>query len=264
MSAAMRRLTCVALLLCGVAGDLVAATYVTETFESGATRPYKILVIPPRANVRVSSFGREGGLQPDFASEIGKQLKAEIEALLVQQGYSVVSLEPASINADPALQELLGHVHRQYSALHRAMAARPKDVPLRRFNMGDDLRLLTDQLDVDAVAMADLDVVAAAPGVMAATWVAALALQSYSTGTQVSFSVGLIDGVSGDIEAYFTLPVLRRASLRGYEALMADPNAAAGRLVELTLAEMLPAGSSRRDRQPQRTVIAEVRALLAN
>ena len=108
----------------------------------------------------------------------------------------------------------------------------------------------------------ELGIAAAAPGVMAASWIASLALQTYTQGTQVSLSIGLVDGVSGDVEAFFTLPVLRRAKLRGYEALMADPKTAAGRLAELTMAEM-PAGSSRRGREPQRDVVAEVRSLLS-
>ncbi len=59
-------------------------------------------------------------------------------------------------------------------------------------------------------------------------------------------SVSVIDGKTANIEAFFVPPVLRRGSMAGYEAIMADPAGRIGELMGATLRDLPPADAAAR------------------
>ena len=133
-------------------------------------------------------------------------------------------LTPDEVNANRDLQELVLDADRRYAELLNQVRLKlPKQIAARRYQAGDEMRVLASKLGVDAIGFADLVMIASAPG----------ALFLSGSGTQQMLTVSVIDGGTATIEAYFVPPALRRGALTGYEAVMADP---AGKIGEMAAA----------------------------
>ncbi len=249
----MRKLTCRGLFACAallVTMQANAALRATPEFEDGSTRPVSIALIPVHASVVKAKIVQTENLV-DESSELGGYLGAELAALLREQGYEVKLIDAEQVNSDPRLQEYIVDANRRYDEM--AAQIRRSRVKRRIYNAGDEVKILADYLDVDAIAFTRLQVVAATGGRTAV----ALLVGIGSTGGTTA-SVSLVDGNSGDLEAYMV-------STRGasYTAIEEDPQGQMVRIAESTL-RRLPAAdpAARVELSDEEGVLAEPEALL--
>ena len=214
----------IGLLICQAAS---AAMHATAEFESGATRPVSITFVPPEVDV-IKRKIVDSEVQIKEGSELASQLAVDIERSFEAQGYVVRVLTPEEIGADPELQELVLDANRRYKELLGQVRTKlPRQIAKRRYNAGDEMRLLAAKLGVDAIGYADMQIVASAAGASAVSILVGIG----SSGSSTMMTVSLIDGQTADIEAFFTPTLFKRGSIAGYDAIMADP---AGKLAEIT------------------------------
>jgi len=82
-------------------------------------------------------------------------------------------------------------------------------------------------------------------------------------GAQTMMSVTVIDGTSSDIEAFITLPVLRRGKMfGGYEDLLSDPDVEMANYARTTLKDLPAADPSLRVEPSNEDVFADLESLL--
>jgi hypothetical protein len=83
-------------------------------------------------------------------------------------------------------------------------------------------------------------------------------------GSQTMMSVSLVDGDTTDIEAYVTLPIMRRGKVfGGYDDIMKDPDVEMARFAESTLNDLLAADPSLRAKKADDDVLGDIESLLA-
>jgi hypothetical protein len=233
----LRRLLTSALVGGSIAGGAVtaeAAMHATKEFEEGATRPRTIAFLPPQAMVvKQKVVQREN--QIEESGEVANYLGASVLAAFKAQGYEVRVLTPEEVGADPELQELVLDASRRYSEVLTQLRMRlPRQIGKRRYEAGDEMRLLASKLGVDAVGFAEIQIFAAAAGASAVSILTGFG----ASGSSTLISVSVIDGATANIEAFFVPPVLRRGSIAGYDAIMADPEGRIGELTEATLRDL--------------------------
>jgi hypothetical protein len=236
----------------------VAAMHATAEFEAGATRPVSIAFIPPEVDV-IKRKIIESETQIKEGGEFSGYLATDIQRLFDAQGYAVKMLSAEDISADPELQELVLDANRRYSELLVQVQTKlPRQIAKRRYNAGDSMRLLAAKLGVDAIGYAQMQIVAAAPGASAV----ALLVGIGTAGSSTMLTVSLIDGHTSDIEVFFTPTLMRRGSLAGYDAIMADPPGVLAGIAESTLRDLPRADPSLRQRESGEDVLQDVESLL--
>jgi hypothetical protein len=172
-------------------------------------------------------------------------------------GYDVRVLDASSIAADARLQELVLDADRRYGETLTNIMSRisKKRVARREYNAGDSMKLLASHLGVDGVAFVRMDVVASGKAVQA--------LNFGMGGTQTMMTVSFIDGASADIEAYVTLPLMRRGKLAGgYDDMMKDPDVEMARYASATLDDLPNADGSARVAASDDDVLSDLESLL--
>jgi hypothetical protein len=136
---------------------------------------------------------------------------------------------------DPELEELVLGASRGYAEmLTRLRLKLPRQIGKQRNEAGDEMRSLAAKLGVDAVGFAEIEIAAAAAGATVVSGFTGFG----SAGSSTLMSVSVIDGATANIEAFFIPPVLRRGSMAGYDAIMADPAGKIGELTEATLRDL--------------------------
>jgi hypothetical protein len=230
-----------------------AAMHATPEFEAGDTRPKTIAFLPPHATL-VKQKMIKAEAQLEESAELSVYLAAAVKNEFAKQGYDVRMLTPDEINSNRDLQELVLDADRRYTELLKQVRVKlPKQIAARRYQAGDEMRVLASKLGVDAIGFADLQMFASAPG----------AMFMYGGGTSSMLTVSVIDGGTATIEAYFVPPVLRRGSITGYQAVMADPAGKIGNMAELTLRELPPAAAQARvQAKSDDDVVSDVESLL--
>jgi hypothetical protein len=230
-----------------------AAMHATKEFEAGDTRPKTIAFLPPHATL-VKRKMIKAEAQLEESTEFSGYLAGAVKNEFAKQGYDVRMLTPDEINANRDLQELVLDADRRYTELLNQVRLKlPKQIAARRYQAGDEMRVLASKLGVDAIGFADLQMIASAPG----------AMFMYGGGTSSMLTVSVIDGGTATIEAYFVPPVLRRGSITGYEAVKADPAGKIGNMAELTLKELPPAAAQARTKtRSDDDVVSDVESLL--
>jgi hypothetical protein len=219
-----------------------AAMHATQEFEAGTTRPVTIAFLPPHALLVMRKIV-QSEQQLDESAAFAAHLSTSLEEEFSKRGYEVKMLTPEVVNADPALQELVLDADRRYSEMLTQVRTKlPRQIGKRRYEAGDELRLLAAKLGVDAIGFADLQVVSSAAGASAV----AIIVGFGAAGTQALLSVSLIDGRTSNIEAYFVPPVLRRGTTAGYDTIMSNPGAVIASLTQATLRDLPPADASAR------------------
>lgn len=221
------------------AGAALAAMHATAEFESGATRPVKIALLPAHVELQKQKMIRREA-KVEEAGELEDYLGAAVAKELESRGYAVQRLTAASINADPGLQELVVDADRRYGELLTQIAVKlPRQVAKRRYQAGDEMQLLASRLGVDSVAFVRLQMIAAGKGLQI--------LNQGMGGAQTMMSVSLIDGRTRDIEAYFVLPLMKRGkAFGGYDAVMKHPAEEMSRFAASTLDDLPKADPSLR------------------
>ena len=232
-----------------------AEMHATEEFEAGTTRPAAIALLPAHVGlVKQRMIRREAEVEE--AGELEGHLTAAVAAGLEAKGYDVHVVTAAQINADPELQTLVVEADRRFDELLQNVSVRlRKQIETRRYHAGDTLTVLADKLGVDAIAFARMQVIASAKGVQI--------VNMGMAGSQVMMSVSLVDGQTTDIEAYVTLPIMRRGkAFGGYESIMKDPDVEMARFAEATLNDLLAADPSLRAERSDEDVLADIESLL--
>jgi hypothetical protein len=260
----MRRLfnsALAAAFVAGVALPVKAGMHATPEFEAGTTRPRSIAFLPPQAML-IKQKIVQTEQQIEESGELASYLGSSVEAAFKLQGYEVRVLNPQEVSADPELQELVLDASRRYAEILTQLRTRlPRQIGKRRYEAGDEMRTLAAKLGVDAVGFAELQIFAAAAGASAVSILTGFG----ASGSSTLISVSVIDGETANIEAYFVPPVLRRGSIAGYDAIMADP---AGRIGELTSATLrdLPKvdAAARAPSESDEDVLSDVEDLLEN
>jgi len=236
-------------------GNAVAEVHATDEFNSGETRPVTIAVLPAQVNlVKQRMIRREA--EVDEAGELEAHLSAAVAAELTAKRYDVDLVTAERINADPELQALVVEANRRYDEVLGSLARRlRKQIEERSFQTGDTLTLLADRLGVDAIAFVRMDLIANAKGVQA--------LNFGMGGAQTMMSVSLVDGTTTDVEAYVTLPIMRRGKVvGGYDDIMNNPDEEMANYALATLDDLIEADPSLRAESSDDSVLADLDALL--
>jgi hypothetical protein len=238
-----------------------AAMHATPEFESGATRPVSIAFLPPHVDV-VKRKVVQSEQEIEQSTEFASYLAANVQKEFAGQGYRVTVLTAEQVNADPALQELVVDADRRYRELLSEVQVKlPRQIGKHRYQAGDEMRLLAAKLGVDAVGFADMQIVAAAKGASAVAVLTGIG----AAGSATMLSISVIDGHSANIEAYFVPPALRRGSVAGYDAIMADPAGKIAEMTGLTLRDLPIADASARSESQKdegKDVVSDVESLL--
>jgi hypothetical protein len=238
-----------------------AAMHATPEFEDGATRPRSIAFLPPQAML-IKQKIIQTEQQIEESGELAQYLGASVEAAFKAQGYDVRVLKPQEVSADPELQELVLDASRRYAEMLTQVRTRlPRQIGKRRYEAGDEMRALAAKLGVDAVGFAEIQIFAAAPGASAVSILTGFG----ASGSSTLISISVIDGETANIEAFFVPPVLRRGSIAGYEAIMADPAGRIGELTEATLRDLpMVDAAARAPVESDEDVLSDVEELLEN
>lgn len=233
------------------AAQALGAMNTTPEFESGETRPVSIAVLPVEATVvKDKAVNNENLIEEGI--EYGALYASRIETLMGEKGYTVEIIDPERINADPRLQEYVVDANRRYDEMMSHV--RPRRIKRRKYNAGDEVRLLADYLGVDAIAFSQLQVTVTPMG---GAIVSALFGAGSSAGTTSSLS--LVDGTTGDLEALFSS---WDADMPGKKT-EGELQQRVIQIAEAALAE-LPAAdpSARRAEDSDADVLSEVESLL--
>jgi len=245
--------TCAALL---ASGFVAAEMHATAEFESGESRPVTVALLPAHvAMSRQRLIRQEAEVEESGVLEV--HLTTAVAAGLVEKGYSVSVLTVDEINADPGLQSLVVEADRRFDELLGNVSRRlRKQIESRRYHAGDTITLLANRLGVDALAFTRMQVIVPAAGVRA--------LNFGMGGETTMMSVSLVDETTTDIEAYVTLPVLRRGSMfGGYEEIMGNPDEEMGNYAGATLEDLLEADPSARvETSDEEEVLQDLESLL--
>lgn len=241
-----------------LAETAVAAMHATEEFENGETRPMSIAFLPPHAML-IKQRIIQAENQLEEAGELSAHLAKSIADQVTAQGYDVQVLDPQTVSSDPELQELVLDADRRYAEMLTQVRTKlPRQIAKRRYQAGDEMRLLAAKLGVDAIGFADLQIYAAAAGASAVSILTGFG----SSGSSTMLSVSLIDGRTAGIEAYFVPPVMRRGSIAGYDAIMADPAGKIAQIARLTLRDLPNADGSTRAPSDDEDVLGDIEKLL--
>jgi hypothetical protein len=166
----------------------------TAEFESGATRPRSIALLPVEASVVRARVVETEGLVDD-SIVYGELFNSEVESLMAAKGYRIQVIDSDRINTDPQLQEYVVDANRAFDDMMSKY--RPKKLKSRIYNAGDSVRLLADHLGVDAIAFSNLSMTITPAGKAIVS-----ALIGGST-AGASSSLAIVDGSTGDLEATF-------------------------------------------------------------
>ncbi|MGD2166841.1 MAG: hypothetical protein PVF63_01970 [Gammaproteobacteria bacterium] len=251
------RETSIVLSLLGFAwlGSAQAEMHATDEFESGETRPVTVAVLPAQVNlVRQRMIRREA--QVEESGELEAHLANAVASELGRKQYEVELITADRINSDPELQTLVVEANRRFDEVLGNMARRlRKQIESRNFHTGDTLTLLASRLGVDAIAFVRMDLIANAKAVQA--------LNFGMGGAQTMMSVSLVDGTTTDVEAYVTLPIMRRGKMfGGYDDVMSNPDEEMANYASATLGDLLDADPSLRVETADDDVLADLDALL--
>lgn len=224
-----------AVLLTGPAA--LAKVIATDEFEDGSTRPVRLVVLPSRVELTKQKMIRQEA-QIEEAGDLEIALTVAVADQFREHGYAPVVIDAAAIAADPGLQELVVDANRRFDELMTNVGSRlskSKNVKNREYNAGDEARLIASRLGVDALAFARMQILVPAGGVRA--------LNFGMGGETAMLTVTIVDGASGDVEAYITLPVTGRSKMfGGHDAIVENPEREMTNYASATL-EDIPAAA---------------------
>jgi hypothetical protein len=234
---------------------VAAEMHATVEFESGTMRPATIALLPAQVSlikqrmIRAEAEVEEAGMLEGYLTDA-------VAAGLEAKGYLVRVVPAETVNADPELQSLVVESNRSFDELLGNVSARlRKQIETRRYHAGETLTLLAEKLDVDAIGFVRMQVYAAAKGVQI--------MNMGMGGAQTMMSVSLVDRNTTDIEAYVTLPILRRGKVfGGYDDIMKNPDEEMAKFAEATLNDLLAADPTLRVESSDDDVLADIESLL--
>lgn len=258
-NAVSQRISTIVLTMAGlVAGQsAVAKVIATDEFEEGTTRPVSIVVLPSQVQLVKQRLIRQEA-QVEESGDLEAHLTAAVAGQFRAHNYEVTVVDADRIAADPALRELTLDADRRFDELLTNVGSRiskSKNVRRREYNAGDEAKLLASRLGVDALAFARMQIVAPAAGVRA--------LNFGMGGEQTMLTVTVVDGITGDVEAYITLPVGGRGKMfGGHDDIVENPEREMANYAEATLEDIPDADPSLRVEAATDDVISDLESLL--
>jgi hypothetical protein len=205
----------------------------TDEYENGETRPVKVAVLPSQVTLAKQRIIRQEA-QVGESADLEVHLTAAVASEFRARGYEVSQVDTDAISANPMLQEQVLDVNRRFDELLTNIGSRlskSKNLRAREYNAGNEARLLAATLGVDALVFARMDIVAPSGAVRA--------LNMGIGGETSMLSVTIVDGTSGDIEAFITLPALSRGKLfGGHVDIVDNPSEQMGNYAAGTLEDM--------------------------
>jgi hypothetical protein len=251
--------------ICRSFGTIVAAAlltqaafaemHATEEFESGASRPLTIALLPAHVSLAKQRMIRREA-QVDESGDLEAYLTVAVANGLIAKGYQVDAITAARVNADPQLQALVVESDRRFDELLGNVSRKlRKDIESRRYHAGDTITLLADRLNVDAIAFVRMDIVANSKALQV--------INLGMGGAQTMMSVSLVDKSTTDIEAYVTLPIMRRGKVfGGYDDIMSNPDEEMANYADATLGDLLDADPAARVDVVDEDILSELESLL--
>lgn len=243
----------------GVATAAAAAAKViaTDEFEQGSTRPVSVVVLPSQVSLVKQRLIRQEA-QVEESGQLEPYLTAAVASEFRERAYAVQVVDAAAISADPGLQELVLDANRRFDELLTNVGSRlakSRNIRDREYNAGDAARLVAARLGVDALAFARMQIIAPAGGVRA--------LNLGVGGETAMLTVTIVDGKSGDVEAYITLPALRRGKMfGGHDDIVENPAEQMANYAEATLGDLPQADPSSRQESSSEDALLELESLL--
>jgi len=240
-----------------VAGVANAKVIATDEFEDGSTRPVSVVVLPSRVELVKQKVIRQEA-QVEESGELESYLTSAVAEQFRVHGYEVRVVDAAAIAADSRLQELVIDANRRFDELMTNVGSRlskSKNVKAREYNAGDEAKLLAARLGVDALAFARMQIIAPAAGVRA--------LNFGMGGETAMLAVTLVDGISGDVEAYITLPALKRGKMfGGHDDIVENPDEQMTNYASAALEDIPEAAPALRAERSTEDVISDLESLL--
>ena len=234
-----------------------AKVIATDEFDEGSTRPVSLVVLPSRVELTKQKVIRQEA-QVEESGELEVHLTAAVADQFRAHGYEAVVVDAAAIAADPALQELVVDANRRFNELMTNVGSRlskSKNVRNREYNAGDEVKLLAARMGVDALAFARMQIVVPAAGVRA--------LNFGMGGESAMLTVTIVDGATGDVEAYITLPVLGRGKMfGGHDDIVENPEREMTNYATATLEEIPEADPSLRPQEDTEELFDDLESLL--
>ncbi len=173
-----------------------AAEFMTPEFAHGEFRPKYIVLIPPMADVTKdkattteSMIAEAAGLEDAAALVLRDQL--------LVKGYELRILSVEQVNADPVLQQMVRSLNERYDADITQAMKKPKEIRSRRFNFGDEAKILAAKLDTDALIVSRISASGATGGQKT------MAVMFGGSMGHASVGLALVAGDNGDLEAFF-------------------------------------------------------------
>lgn len=241
-----------------VVGQLaIGKVIATDEFADGSTRPVSIVVLPSHVELVKQKLLRQEA-QVEESGDLEGHLTAAVAQEFRSRGYEVRIVDVDAIAADPSLQELVVDANRRFDELMTNVGARlskSKNVQNREYNAGDEAKLLAARLGVDALVFARMQMVAPGAGVRA--------LNFGVGGEAAMLTVTIVDGISGDVEAYITLPAMKRGKMfGGHDEIVANPETEMANYAGATLEDLPNADPSLRTERSEQGVISDLESIL--
>ncbi|HEY5667013.1 MAG TPA: hypothetical protein VIV64_09855 [Gammaproteobacteria bacterium] len=239
------------------AAGAMAKVIATDEFEDGSTRPITLVVLPSRVELTKQRMIRQEA-QVEESGELETHLTAAVANEFRAKGYEVTVVDAAAIAADPGIRELVVDANRRFDEFMTNIGARlskGKRIRNREYSVGDEARLLAARLDVDALAFARMQIIVPAAGVRA---------MNFGMGGETAMlAVTVVDGASSDIEAYITLPALRRGKMfGGHDDIVNNPEEQMANYANGTLDDIPRADPSLRVETSEEDVLSDLESLL--
>jgi hypothetical protein len=196
--------------------------------------------------------------QIDESADLEVHLSSAVTEEFRARGYEVRQVDTDAIASDPMLQEQVLDMNRRFDELLTNIGSRlskSKNMRNREYNAGNEARLLAATLGVDALVFARMDIVAPSGAVRA--------LNMGMGGETSMLTVTVVDGASGDIEAFITLPALSRGKMfGGHDDIVENPAEQMGNYAAGTLEDMPQAEPALRVETNSDDVLADLESLL--
>ena len=173
-----------------------AGDFMTPEFARGEFRPISMVLIPPLAEVTKdkvttteSMIEEAAGLEDAAALVLRDQLRSK--------GYELRILSVEQVNADPVLQQMVRSMNERYDADIVQAMKKPKDIRTRRYNFGDEVKILAARLDADALVVSRIYASGATGGQKT------MAVLFGGSMGYAAINLGIVAGDNGDLEAFF-------------------------------------------------------------
>ena len=215
-----------------------------------AVLPSQVTLTKQKVIRQEAQIEESGDLEPYLTAAVAEEFRA--------RGYTVKVVDPAAIAADASLQELVVDANRRFDELMTNVGSRlakSKNVKAREYNAGDEARLLAAKLGVDALAFARMQIIAPSGAVRA--------LNFGVGGETALLNVTIVDGTSSDIEAFITLPTLKRSKMfGGHDEIVENPGEQMGNYAAATLEDMPQAEPTLRVGTSSEDVLSDLESLI--